>query len=99
MTIRMFPFATTDNTINVPGHYKGIVCHSCLGTAPGHDIYIPYGWVLNSCEEVSPSSRSACQSSQFAALIEITHKDFSGTTSHPIQINSNPPGAQIHVDK
>lgn len=97
MTMPMFPFSTSDNTINNPGHYKGIVCHSCPGTSPGHDIYIPSGWNLKSCVPISSAGGRGCAAHLYVALIEVTHDDYEGAASHPITFNSVPSGAQISV--
>ncbi|MHA1287245.1 MAG: hypothetical protein ACTSPB_07545 [Candidatus Thorarchaeota archaeon] len=97
MTIPMFPFPGPEWTINVPGHFKGLVCHSCPKTMPGVDLYIPLGWTLKSCEPVSSSGGHGCLAHQYVASVEVVHQDFVGENTHPIEVRSVPPGAQINV--
>lgn len=93
----MFPFTRSGYIINVPGHYKGYVCHSCPGTAPGHDIYMPPGWTLKSCQPISSAGGYGCATHLFVALIETVHQDFVGENTHPIEVRSTPPGAKISI--
>lgn len=97
MTPPMFPFNAPEWTINIPGYYKGYVCHSCPRTGLGYDLVVPYGWTVKSCEPVSSAGGHGCKSHLYVALVEVVHKDYVGETTHPIEFKSAPPGAIISI--
>lgn len=97
MTPPMWPFPGPEWTIHVPGHFKGLVCHSCPGTMPGIDLYIPHKWSLKSCEPVSSSGGHGCLAHQYVASVEVVHQDFVSVNTHSIEIKSDPPGAHISI--